>query len=286
MFQSMTGHGTASVGKGSNRINAEIKALNGKFLEIKIKGIDIDLDTAKAIKNILAKKLIRGNIFINFENTIFNSNNSVVFNSKRFQQIEKIINNIKKDYNISIDLEKLININDIISHLPNEKINSKSLINAAKKSCDELILMRKNEGQVLHKDISYRIDLIESTLTTIQKNIPKENIARFNNYKKRINKLINDKSLDENRIIQEIAILSDKADITEEIIRIKSHLKHFKGFYNKKKSVGRKLNFIIQELSREINTLGAKSTNNKTVKYVIGIKDELEKIREQVQNIL
>ena len=73
---------------------------------------------------------------------------------------------------------------------------------------------------------------------------------------------------------------------TEEIIRIKSHLKHFKGFYNKKKSVGRKLNFIIQELSREINTLGAKSTNNKTVKHVIAIKDELEKIREQVQNIL
>ena len=286
MFQSMTGHGTASAGRGSNRINAEIKALNGKFLEIKIKGIDIDLDTVKAIKSLLAKKLIRGSIFINFENTILNSNNTLVFNSKRFQEIEKITKSIKKYYNISIDMEKLININDIISQLPNEKINSKFLINAAKKSCDELIKMRKNEGRALQEDISYRVDLIESTINAIQKSIPKENIARVNNYKKRINKLINDKSLDENRIIQEIAILSDKADITEEIIRIKSHLKHFKDFYNKNKPVGRKLNFIIQELAREINTLGAKSTNSKTVKYVITVKDELEKIREQVQNIL
>ena len=123
-------------------------------------------------------------------------------------------------------------------------------------------------------------------LSKLEKQIPDETDKRVKKYRDRVSELAQDISIDESRVVQEIAILAEKADVTEEIIRLKSHFEQFNKMISKDLPVGRQLNFLIQEISREMNTIGSKSTSNALINIIIIMKDELEKMREQAQNIL
>ena len=146
--------------------------------------------------------------------------------------------------------------------------------------------MRKTEGAALKDDILKRIALLKKILSTIEKQIPLEHKKRIKKLKNRISDLLKDFQVDDLRMNQEIAHLVDKADITEEVVRLKSHFLQFEKIVRGSKPAGKSLNFLLQEISREINTIGSKSFSEKVVKHVIGMKEESEKIREQIQNIL
>ena len=151
---------------------------------------------------------------------------------------------------------------------------------------DELENIRKLEGNNLQVDIEKRVENIQSFSIEIEQNSSNLMPVLFEKYKERLNQLTSELTIDNERLYQEIAILVDRKDVTEEIVRLKSHIKLFSSILQDEEIVGKKLTFLIQEMGREINTIGSKTDNIEVSHIVLEMKNELEKIREQMQNIL
>ena len=169
---------------GKNKINAELKALNGKFFELKIRGLEINFNLSKTIKDYLFKNLNRGSIYLYLEISKFSLQDNVSFNSAKFELLNDILEKINKKYKKSLNLNQMLRINDFISITSEHNISDKIILNAVKKSCKSLIRMRKIEGESLRKDILNRIKHIDSVLSIIKKTIKQDNSLRFQKYQK------------------------------------------------------------------------------------------------------
>tara|TARA_B100000029_G_scaffold493203_1_gene555431 strand:+ start:388 stop:1248 length:861 start_codon:yes stop_codon:yes gene_type:complete len=286
MIQSMTGYGRGSAGKGDKKVTVLIKAVNGRFLDVKIRGLDIDPADEKAVRDLISEKLIRGTIHVNLEMDNGIKTQSLSFNEERFEAIERILLDIQKKYGRHLDMGDIINAGDLFTHVDNGALGGKQLAAAISKACAEVIQMRQSEGEKLKKDFLDRLDILKSVLSQIEIDLPIEFEKRETKYKHRITELLDNAAIDESRIAQEIAMLAEKADVTEEVVRLKSHFGQFSEMLSDEEPAGRRLNFLLQEMSREINTIGSKSSSEKIVNHVITMKDEAEKMREQIQNIL
>ena len=286
MIQSMTGFGRGTAGKGSSKVIALIKAVNGRFLDIKIRGIDINPADEKSIRDIISEKLTRGTIHVNLEFEGNGKTQSLSFNKDRFEAIEGILLKVQKEYGRHLDLGDIVNANDLFTYSDTESIDSNQLGKAVYKSCNEVIQMRKTEGLKLKSDFESRLSKLEGILSQLEMELPEEFNKREKRFRARISELLNGTPVDENRLAQEIAIIGEKADVTEETVRLKSHFQQFNSLLTIDAPTGRRLNFLIQEMGREINTIGSKSYSEKVVSHVITLKDEAEKLREQIQNIL
>jgi uncharacterized protein (TIGR00255 family) len=156
------------------------------------------------------------------------------------------------------------------------------VIDMALDSCDT---MRAQEGEVLAADLVARLNYFEKTIQTIEQNIPELLEQRQKNLQERLEKLLANVQLDQARLAQEIAVMADKTDVTEEIVRLRCHIGQFTLFLSEESSIGRKLDFLIQEFLREVNTLASKINDAMVAHLTVDLKSELEKMREQVQNI-
>ncbi len=286
MIQSMTGYGRGTAGKGINKITSLVKVVNGRYLDIKIRGIEIEPSDYNEIRNLLVEKLVRGTVQVTIEVENKNNLETLSFNKDRFEAIEGILIEVQKKYGRHLEMSDIINSNDLFYYSEPQSLDSKLLINSVTKACDEVNTMRKKEGGKLKSDLDDRLNILIKLLLKLEKQIPEETKKRAKKYRVRVRELAQDISIDESRIIQEIAILAEKADITEEVVRLKSHFDQFKSIIAKTEPVGKQLNFLIQEISREMNTIGSKTSSNDLINTIIIMKDELEKIREQTQNIL
>ena len=286
MIQSMTGYGRGTAGKGINKITSFVKVVNGRYLDIKIRGIEIEPSDYNEIRNLLVEKLVRGTVQVTIEVENKNNLETLSFNKDRFEAIENILIEVQKKYGRHLEMSDIINSNDLFYYSEPQSLDSKLLINSVTKACDEVNSMRKKEGGKLKSDLDGRLNVLIKLLLKLEKQIPEETKKRAEKYRVRVGELAQDISIDESRIIQEIAILAEKADITEEVVRLKSHFDQFKSIIAKIDPVGKQLNFLIQEISREMNTIGSKTSSNDLINTIIIMKDELEKIREQTQNIL
>ena len=286
MIQSMTGYGRGTAGKGINKITSFVKVVNGRYLDIKIRGIEIEPSDYNEIRNLLVEKLVRGTVQVTIEVENKNNLETLSFNKDRFEAIENILIEVQKKYGRHLEMSDIINSNDLFYYSEPQSLDSKLLINSVTKACDEVNSMRKKEGGKLKSDLDGRLNVLIKLLLKLEKQIPEETKKRAKKYRVRVGELAQDISIDESRIIQEIAILAEKADITEEVVRLKSHFDQFKSIIAKTEPVGKQLNFLIQEISREMNTIGSKTSSNDLINTIIIMKDELEKIREQTQNIL
>tara|TARA_B100001540_G_scaffold96561_1_gene86971 strand:- start:1697 stop:2557 length:861 start_codon:yes stop_codon:yes gene_type:complete len=286
MIQSMTGYGRGTAGKGINKITSLVKVVNGRYLDIKIRGIEIEPSDYNEIRNLLVEKLVRGTVQVTIEVENKNNLETLSFNKDRFEAIEGILIEVQKKYGRHLEMSDIINSNDLFYYSEPQSLDSKLLINSVTKACDEVNSMRKKEGGKLKSDLDDRLNILIKLLLKLEKQIPEETKKRAKKYRVRVGELAQDISIDESRIIQEIAILAEKADITEEVVRLKSHFDQFKSIIAKTEPVGKQLNFLIQEISREMNTIGSKTSSNDLINTIIIMKDELEKIREQTQNIL
>ena len=286
MIQSMTGYGRGTAGKGINKITSFIKVVNGRYLDIKIRGVEIEPSDYNNIRSILVENLVRGTVHVNIEIENKNNDESLSFNKNRFEAIEKILIDVQKKYGKHLEMSDILNSSDLFFFGDSGSLDSKLLMNSINKACDEVLLMRKTEGEKLKLDFEERLDNLTKMLSKLEKQIPDETDKRVKKYRDRVSELAQDISIDESRVVQEIAILAEKADVTEEVIRLKSHFEQFNKMISKDLPVGRQLNFLIQEISREMNTIGSKSTSNALINIIIIMKDELEKMREQAQNIL
>ena len=281
----MTGYCSSIISTGKINHTIELKCLNSKYLDLNLKLPYILRKKEFELKKIIGNKLLRGKIELLISNEIKKENKKAVLMR---ENIKSYINELKKmNSKDSVNLLKIAmtlpgayEVSDIdISKKDYKKIEKEifSLI-------ENVIKFRKKEGKEICQDLKKKVKIIEKKIQEIKKLESK----RIENKKRKIHKEMDKLNLliDKNRMEQEMIYYIEKLDINEEIIRLNSHLKLFKSELNNKLPVGKKLGFISQEIGREINTLGAKANDPLIQKMVIEMKDNLEKIKENILNIL
>jgi len=285
MIQSMTGYCSSIISTEKINYTIELKSLNSKYLDLNLKLPYILRQKEFELKKIIGNKLFRGKIELLITNEIKKENKKAVLLSKN---IKSYINELKKmNSNDSVDLLKIALTLPGAYEVSESDLSKKDYKKIEKEIfilIENVIKFRKKEGKEICVDLKKKIKIIENKIQEIKKLDSK----RIENKKRKIHREMDKFNLliDKNRMEQEMIYYIEKLDINEEIIRLNSHLKLFKSELNNKLPVGKKLGFISQEIGREINTLGAKANDPHIQMMVIEMKDSLEKIKENILNIL
>jgi uncharacterized protein (TIGR00255 family) len=290
-MNSMTGYGKADSKKNDLAISVEISSVNNRFLEYFLRLPKQFMFLEPKVKDLLASRLSRGkiNLTVNYEDCGAGIDQFSV-NKNLSDEIYKRLSDLKKRYHLAgeIEIGHLVGFTDIFKF---EKVNDLEkkiwpvVKDAVDKALDEMIAMRAKEGAHLRKDMLSRLNILSRNIAKIEKLAP-ENLAVYRDkLTRRIKDVMDGKLVNGDRIEEEISFLAERSDITEECVRFKSHLRQFKTDINQTGPVGKRLNFILQELNREANTIGSKTASSEISKIGFELKEEIEKIREQVQNI-
>jgi len=292
MIVSMTGFGRAEGSFKNRRYCVELRSLNNRYLEIIIKSPKYLIHKDFEIRDLIRKKISRGkiNIVITVDNQVEEEFLSLL-TPESVKSYTKILKNIKKQIGSSekIKIEHILKLTEAISSdiIPSIGDDEFVFIKDIISSCiDDLIKMKQNEGKYLEQDILNRMDIIEEQFKNFR-NFGKDKIKKERErIQSLVSEIINDQNfINDNRVEFEIALLADKLDITEECTRLESHLKYFRNYISSDEYSGRRLNFMLQEMNREVNTIASKSNDAFISQTSVVIKEEIEKIREQLQNI-
>lgn len=292
MLKSMTGFGRGESGNSDYNFIVEIKTVNHRYNDIVVRMPKHINYLEEKIKSVIKNKIKRGRVEVYIDLQYLNDSNLDI----------KIDMALAKSYKLEIDrMMKELNIKDEVKL--HHMLMFPEIIKKEKKECEEDVIwqclkiglddaldnvvdMRIKEGAILKKDMENQIYKIEENLLVIEKRAPMVILEYRDKLKTRVNELLDREiNVDEDRLNYEIAFYADKSDINEEIVRLKSHSNQFLDSLNQWEPVGRKLDFILQEMNREINTIGSKSEDLIISNCVVNIKSELEKTREQVQNV-
>ncbi len=291
MVRSMTGFGRSQINEGGYQISCEIRGVNHRFFDPHIRMPRRYSVLEEKIKEELKKHIQRGRIEINI-------NVDKTDDSRRTLKVDKGLAiayyNYLKELAENLDISEEIRVIDVfrlpeVCNLQDEQEDLDVLWELLQKAVQIAVTgvmnMREKEGQNLAEDILKRNELILSYANELEERAPAVEVEYRNRMQSRILEILEQEMLDENRLMQEVAIFADKTSITEEIVRLKSHVKHLKDLLAVNDAMGRKCDFLVQEMFREINTISSKSNDLKTSQIVVDVKAEVEKIREQLQNI-
>lgn len=292
MIISMTGFGTASGTINKNEIKVELRSINSKFLEVYTRMPMIFSDKEQEIKEIISKKITRGKVSVNISVDKSKENNiTFQVQPEIVKDCYNLLKQIKKETGIKeeIRIEHILRFSEIFKPEENNGLEEywNDIKKVAAQAVTDLFNMKLKEGKTLEKDIINRVNGIENRI----KKVDKISVKNIKDTKKRmlerVNQLVENAGIeaDKNRIEYELIMISDRMDITEEIIRANSHINYFKNNVKEKELSGRRLNFLVQEINREINTIASKSNNSMISQLVVEMKEDLEKIKEQLQNI-
>ena len=292
MIKSMTGYGLATTEYENKKINVEIRSLNSKFLELLVKLPKIYNDKENVLRTICGKQIERGkaSVILVIENTSEEVTGNATLNIPLFKTYYGQLSDLAKSLNAENAniFQETLKISEVWNTKQAE-VNEQEweVINATfLKALAAFNTFRIDEGSVLANDMSARVQLINDSILAVEK----LEVARVPAIKEKIEQLLKDTvgaiNIDQNRLEQELIFYAEKYDITEEKIRLRSHCDYFLSIMKEAESNGKKLGFIAQEIGREINTMGSKANDANIQKIVVGMKDELEKIKEQLLNIL
>jgi uncharacterized protein (TIGR00255 family) len=289
----MTGFGKAELLVKGKKLIAEIKSLNSKQLDISAFKIPLPYrEKELEIRNLVAQSIQRGKVdfYINIEEE--EAGTALTINKDVFKSYYNQINAIARELDMQIEKEPVV---QTILRLP-EVFNSQKeditqeewdgLFDCITKALDSLNDFRYQEGKVTEKDLLHKVKLIKELLYQISSFEPERIEVIRSRITDNLSKLGNEVNIDKNRFEQELIFYLEKFDINEERVRLDNHCKYFIDTLNEEDQVGRKLGFIAQEMGREINTLGSKANHSEIQKIVVQMKDELEKIKEQLLNVL
>jgi len=286
----MTGFGKALSTYKGYAFESEVKSLNSRYLEITIKLPSLLQNKEYEIREALKNLLRRGKIYISLSiRPEENENETFFLNESKLKELLGVFGRIKNDYGVTgeVKLDHIINFRDIftpeLDELDDDHIEHLKLV--VIEAVKQLNQMREAEGGALAKDLSERIRLIDGYLADVEKDYSGKVAEYFSELKRRVIEITENSNINPDRIEYEIAMIADKADITEECVRLRSHLNFFLETLEKENEAGKKLNFICQEMHREANTLASKSLSTEAIHKSVQIRDEIERIREQVQNI-
>ena len=290
MIKSMTGYGKSNMSKNLREYQVEIKSVNHRYLDVSIK-IPRSLSyLEEEIKKAVSANLTRGkvDVFITFNNNSLEGRD-IKINTEIARMYIKELRNLAESEGIVADIpvteiSKLPDVLTIQNNQDDETIKEE-LLEVSRKAIDNLVEMRKVEGEKIAQDLLTRIQDLEEKvkkISLLSTGLIEEYVVKLNT---RIKELLKDKEIDEARLAQEVVIYADKCSIEEEVTRLNSHIYQFRELLNSNEAVGKKLDFMIQEMNRETNTIGSKANNLEITNEVINMKTQLENIREQVQNI-
>ena len=286
MIKSMTGFGVAKIAKPTENINLEIKSLNSRNLDIRFSGLNISAEFEQKIKKIVSDFIERGSVKVSIELDKNNGEKTLRFDENKFNSIVELINKIDSKFQQKIDINSLISLNDIYSSSNIQIGDEKETIDAIVKALSQLDKTRVDEGKQIYNDFQMRLKKINNYINAIEKLAKRLTLKRKSEVAEKIKFLTEQDSLDENRLMQEVAYLIERSDITEEIVRVSIHIDSFLKYLEYNDPVGKRLGFLAQEINREVNTIGSKSPLPEITSKIVEIKNEVEKIKEQLQNIL
>ncbi|MBN2426152.1 MAG: YicC family protein [Calditrichaceae bacterium] len=290
-MRSMTGFGKSTVNSSTIAINVEIRTVNNKFLDVFIRMPKELGALEKFARDLISAEIIRGkiNLFVSLD-YLPDAHNDRLFNENKLKHYYYTLIKMKELLQLEseISLDHLIGFKEIFeteSIEENENEIKMLLQQGITEALTKLNEMRSLEGENLKKDIKNRASSVKEILSEIrnksQNNVQKEFDRLYDN----IRKLLDEGKIDRTRLEQELALIADKVDITEECVRMDSHLKLLNDTMERGNDVGKKITFILQEMLREANTMNSKTTDISIQHLVIQIKEEIEKLREQIQNI-
>ncbi|NIX55382.1 MAG: YicC family protein [candidate division Zixibacteria bacterium] len=292
MVHSMTGYGRAECEKNGRRIVIEINSLNNRYCEVMMRLPKTLSHFESCLKEMVLERVRRGKVIIvvNIEESAESLAARLELNKDVAKMYHKIFSNLKQELDLpgDIDINQFVALPDLIQPSEEEIDEDKlkdEIISCLKSALEDFIKMRAAEGKRLMEDITGHIDRIEKSMLEAEASA-KTNIELYHEkLKSRLRELLAEVPVSDEMVANEAAMIADKSDITEECVRIKSHLEMFRNAYDSDEPIGKKMNFILQELYREANTIGSKSISPEISRSVIMMKEEIEKVREQVQNL-
>ncbi len=290
MARSMTGFGRADAERDGNKFTVEINTVNNRYLEYQIRIPKSLAPLESEIKDLLNDTFRRGKIMVNVNWEKDSGEEDFVLDETRTNAYMKVYEMLRDKYKIKgeVSFRDFVALPDLVkASKKDDDLDEiwgvlKPVLTEAAGAADE---MRCTEGKNLVSDMSRRVSAINSVTEEVESRASKNVEVFREKLKSRIKELQEDFPVDEQRIAQEVTIFAEKSDITEECIRLKSHISQFEQSLGQEKPIGKRLNFILQELNREANTIASKSSDYEISHRVIMIKEEIERLREQVQNI-
>jgi uncharacterized protein (TIGR00255 family) len=292
MITSMTGFGTGEATSDGVSVSVEIRSLNSRFLEIfsnlPKKFYFKDFEMRELVKSKMSRGKI--NIAVSIEYGASTANTAVKANLQLAEAYYNQLQEIRKHLKIkdAVRLEDVLQFSDIFKNTESDDSAEKEWQLVAKAmtvALDKLNNMRVQEGRELSRDLQNRMQTIEKNVGRIEQMAQDRIPMERQKLREKVAKLFENDEVDPQRLEMEIVMLADKLDISEECVRMRSHIKFFLEALKDKEQAGRKINFLLQEMNREVNTMGSKANDATLAQIVVGAKEELERIREQVQNV-
>ena len=295
MVRSMTGYGRGEVMLNGLRLTAEVRSVNHRFCELSVR-----LPRALSVlegeaRKLLTERFTRGKISLGVTwggegEAQAEPSATLRVDAHAADRYVALLRELKTKYGLAgdIDLRSFASLPNLFvweEPTADSEAYAAMLREVILKAAEDMVRMKELEGETLRTDLETRVDSIRTRVAHIRERAPERLRDARNRLRERVNLLLEDGEIPEERIAQEVAILSDRLDCTEECVRLESHCGHFRKLLEEESTPGRKLNFLLQEMNREINTIGSKSSDVPIVEQVVEVKEELERIREQVQNI-
>jgi uncharacterized protein (TIGR00255 family) len=290
-IKSMTGFGCGEVRAGNRIWTSELRCVNNRFLDLKIKLPKGYSTLEERVRKLVGASLQRGRVdlVVNVSGD-FSDLMKVSVNIDLARAYKKALNEMGEKLSMSgvPDLSFLASFPDVlIREQENEDMEDVWLVlgRSLEQALTRCETMRRQEGDALLADLTARLDFFSDVVEHVAEAVPEILAQRTAMLQERLEKLLGNAQLDPQRLAQEVAILADKTDVTEELVRLRSHIQQFRSFLVEEGAVGRKLDFLVQEFLREVNTLASKISDARIAHLTVELKSELEKIREQIQNI-
>lgn len=291
MIKSMTGYGGVKLTGADIEFTAELKSVNNRYLDTSVRMPRGYLFCEDAVKSAISAHITRGkvDVFISAQ-TIAQDNIKVVVNEGLAAEYRAATDRIAEILGIENNTTayQVSQFPDVLTAEKNEADKEKvqeALLEAMQAALDDFDSMRVREGAKLEANISEKLDSIEKLVSFVEERSPQTVAEYREKLTRKMQEVLETVQIDESRILTEAAIYADRISVDEETVRLRSHISQMRGLLAGKSPVGRKLDFLVQELNRETNTIGSKCNNSDVTKAVLDMKSEIEKIREQVQNI-
>ena len=291
MIKSMTGYGSAKGAAEDLEITVEVKSVNNRYLDTSVRMPRSFLFAEDAVKSAVQRHISRGkvDVFVSVDASAAD-NMTVKINEPLLRGYLEAIRHISDSYDLENDLTA-VSVSRFPDILTVEKKDldadsiSAGIAAVAEKALDDFDAMRLREGEKLCSDVLSRLETIEALVSTVEREAPKTVEEYRNRLREKMAELLGTAGIDENRILSEAAVFADHIAVDEETVRLRSHISQLRTMLSSRSPIGRKIDFLIQEFNREANTIGSKCQNSDIAHVVVDLKSEIEKIREQIQNI-
>jgi uncharacterized protein (TIGR00255 family) len=292
LVKSMTAYGRAEYRWNDLLLCIEIRSLNNRYRDINLKLPKIIQGIESELKSLVGARVSRGRveIAVQLDSGAQESPVELALNDSLADSYVKIASELAKRYGLdgTLRAETLCQMKDVLIVKPLQfdiEALKVPIFDAMTEALDSFDQMRSAEGDAIRADIEMRLRTIQNYASQVESRAPEVVDAAASRLKENISRLAGDVPVDEWRMAQEVAYFADRMDVTEEVVRVGSHLAQFKAFLDSSEALGRRLDFLLQEMNREVNTIGSKASDSLVSSLVVEMKAELEKIREQVQNI-